>query len=259
MPAATIDQRYGDLDLTVVVPTRNEAANIAVFLRSVPESVAMIVIDKSDDATREIIRAIRPRNTLVLGCEGTLTEARQLGAERAATRWLLFTDADVAFAADYFADLAAALERLAADAAAGVGLLYGPKLSAGEYSGYYRRFARAQRIVDLLVPAASGSNMVVSRRAFAAVGGFDSALRCNEDSELGWRIARAGFRCRLDPKLVVWAVDHRRLRRGRLRKTLHSVARCVVLFFGLVPRRWRGRDWGYWSQPSSSAATRRDG
>jgi GT2 family glycosyltransferase len=181
----------------------------------------------------------------VLDCHGTLTEARQLGAERAATRWLLFTDADITFAADYFTSLDAALELLGAPEP---GLLYGPKLSADEFSGYYAGLARAQRFIDFLrIPAASGSNMIISRRAFAAVGGFDTVLQCNEDSELGWRIARAGFRCRFDPRLIVWAVDHRRLHRGRLRKTLHTVARCVVLFFGLMPQRWRGRDWGYWS------------
>jgi glycosyltransferase involved in cell wall biosynthesis len=235
-------------NLTVVVPTRDEAANVERFLRSLPESVPLIVVDKSDDATRDIIRTVRPRNTVVLDCHGTLTEARQLGAERATTRWLLFTDADVAFAADYFASLDAALERVAAHGAPEPGLVYGPKLSAGEYRGYYRALARAQRLIDLLsIPAASGSNMIVSAKAFAAVGGFDTVLRCNEDSELGWRIARAGFRCRFDPRLVVWAVDHRRLHRGRLRKTLHTVARCAALFFGLIPQRWRSRDWGYWS------------
>ncbi len=246
MPPATIVS--SSANFTVVVPTRNEGANVESFLRSLPESVPLIVVDKSEDTTRDIIRTVRPRNTVVLDCRGTLTEARQLGAERAATRWLLFTDADVAFAADYFANLDATLERLAAETAPALGLVYGPKLSTGEYRGYYRALARAQRLLDLLrIPAASGSNMIVARAAFAAVGGFDTVLRCNEDSELGWRIARAGFGCRFDPRLIVWALDHRRLRRGRLRKTLHTVARCVALFFGLMPQRWRGRDWGYWS------------
>ena len=111
-------------------------------------------------------------------------------------------------------------------------------------------------LAALRIPAASGSNMLVRADAFAAVGGFDTALTCNEDSELGWRIARAGFEWRCDSRLVAFATDHRRLRRGVLRKTLHTVFRCSALYLGLIPRRWRGHDWGYWRElrRSSSAA-----
>lgn len=91
--------------------------------------------------------------------------------------------------------------------------------------------------------------MLVTAEAFAAVGGFDTDLTCNEDSELGWRIARAGFSWRLDPQLVALATDHRRLRRGAWRKTLYTVFRCGALHVGLVPRRWRRHDWGYWHEP----------
>jgi cellulose synthase/poly-beta-1,6-N-acetylglucosamine synthase-like glycosyltransferase len=161
----------------------------------------------------------------------------------------VFTDADIVFADGYFERLRGVL---AEPGARSVALRYGPKLSTGEYRNYYRRFAIGQWLVNAAgVPAASGSNMVVDASAFAAVGGFDLQLTCNEDSELGWRLARRGFACRYDPGLIVWAVDHRRLARGRLRKSAHTFLRCLLLYFGLVPRRWRGHDWGYWSQRSS--------
>jgi glycosyltransferase involved in cell wall biosynthesis len=244
------------LDLTVIVPTRNEAANVGAFLRSIPADIAVVIVDGSSDETRAIVREARPANTTLLDCPGSLTAARQLGATRAATHWLLFTDADVVFADDYFDRLRTLIGTEAPGSSgretAAVGLVYGPKLSRGEFAAYYRAFAFAQRVVDLArIPAASGSNMVIAAPAFAAVGGFDTMLSCNEDSELGWRVARAGFRFRFDHCLTVWASDHRRLRRGRLRKTLHTAARCFLLYFDLVPLRWRHRDWGYWSEPSS--------
>jgi glycosyltransferase involved in cell wall biosynthesis len=245
-----------ELDLTIIVPTRNEAANIGPFLRSIPADIGVIVVDGSSDATRKIVHEIRPGNTTLVDCPGSLTAARQLGAQRAATHWLLFTDADVTFADDYFDRLRALIGSEATGPSHGrigaPGLLYGPKLSRGEFAAYYRAFAFAQRVVDFArIPAASGSNMIVAAPAFAAVGGFDTTLTCNEDSELGWRVARAGYRCRFDRSLTVWASDHRRLRRGRLRKTMHTAARCFLLYFDLVPQRWRSRDWGYWSEPSS--------
>lgn len=246
------------LDLTIVVPTRNESANIARFLASLPETIRLIVVDKSTDGTPELVERLRPFNTTLLHCPGTLTDARQLGAEAALTRWLLFTDADVAFDAAYFAR-AAELARGANGTrpAARRGsfrsrprhVLFGPKLSADAYRRYYRSFAAGQRALDLVrIPAASGSNMIVSADAFEAVGGFDTRLTCNEDSELVWRIARARFGWVFDPGLIVWAFDHRRLRRGRLLKTAHTLLRCTALYLDLVPDRYRSRDWGYWSQ-----------
>jgi glycosyltransferase involved in cell wall biosynthesis len=232
--------------LTIIVPTRNEAANIEAFLSSIPESTKLIVVDKSTDGTAELVRRRRPRHTAVLECNESLTAARQKGALAARTQWLLFTDADVKFAPGYFDALATCI---ASDEAHSLGMLLGPKLSADDYEGHYRRLEVAQRVLAALrIPAASGSNMLVRTDAFAAVRGFDTALTCNEDSELGWRIARAGFAWRCDPRLVAFATDHRRLRRGALRKTLHTVFRCSALYVGLIPRRWRGHDWGYWRE-----------
>ena len=231
-------------ELTIVVPTRNEAVNVGAFLDSIPAEPELIVVDNSSDGTADLVRRRRPRRTTVIECEESLTAARQKGALAARSRWLLFTDADIKFAPGYFDALARSLD---GHDASGAAMLFGPKLSADDYEGHYRRLAVAQRVLAAVrIPAASGSNMLVTADAFAAVGGFDTALTCNEDSELAWRIARAGFKWRCDPRLVAFATDHRRLRRGALRKTLHTVFRCSALYLGLIPRRWRSHDWGYW-------------
>jgi glycosyltransferase involved in cell wall biosynthesis len=237
-------------DLTVIVPTRNEAANIGAFLGSLPDEVPLIVVDKSTDDTRALVRHHRPANTTVLEYAGTLTAARQIGAEHAATRWLLFTDADVVFATGYFARLSTLLRSQPANR-----VWFGPKLSSDAYRRYYGCFAVGQRLLGRLrIPAASGSNLIVAADAFAAVNGFDTTLPCNEDSELVWRLAGARFGWVFDRHLVVWATDHRRLQRGRLFKAVHTVLRCSLLYFDLVPERWRGHDWGYWAEPRSNSA-----
>ena len=230
-------------DVTIVVPARNEAENIGPFLDSIPWSIPVIVVDESDDATPRIVTARRPHDTRVIRGHGGIAACRQLGAELASTPWVLFTDADVEFHADYF-------ERIAAGAPADV--IYGVKLSTGEYARYYRAFAWAQRLSHAVgIPAASGSNMLVRRETLLACGGFDEQLSCNEDSELVWRIRADGGSVRLDPRLIVWARDHRRLRRGVFRKTAHSVLRCAFLRSGLLPEPLRRHDWGYWSDARS--------
>lgn len=228
-------------DITVIVPTRNEAHNIEAFLCSVPERVKLVVVDASNDATPEIVRRIRPHRTVVLKDPGTITQARQLGADYSATAWLVFADADVAFHSQYFSRLCS-LDVWDA--------VYGPKQSQHEFRCYYQWLAYGQRLSHRLgVPAATGSNLAVQRDALMAVGGFDPELVCNEDSELIWRIKRAGFTVNYEPSLIVYAHDHRRLYRGLWRKSIHSIVRCTLLYLNVMPTRWRGSDWGYWSVP----------
>ena len=196
-------------DVTLIVPVRNERHNIGAFLRSLPEAAQIIVIDASDDDTPSLIRAIRPDNTRLIERKCNIAQARQLGADIAHTPWLLFTDADVIFSLTYFAEL----ERL--NAQAKLGVIYGAKKATDRFETYHTWFERGQRaFAKLGIPAATGSNMLISQRAFRASGGFDVRLPCNEDSELAWRVRRAGFKSEFAPQLVVYARDHRRLERG---------------------------------------------
>jgi GT2 family glycosyltransferase len=231
-------------DLTVIVPTRNEARNMSMFLASVPDQVQLIVADSSTDHTPELVETLRPHNLTVIRQQCSVTQARQLGARAAHTRWLLFSDADVSFARDYFHRLAAYTDYEA---------VYGPKLSRDHYAHYYRLIGWGQGAAHALgIPAVSGSNLLVRQDVFWDAGGFDLELACNEDSELGWRLKRRGFRVGFAPDLIVYARDHRRLHRGMVRKTLHSFVRCTLLYLNMMPAAWRSRDWGYWAAPSDS-------
>jgi glycosyltransferase involved in cell wall biosynthesis len=227
-------------DLTIVLPTKNEAHNIDRFLDAVPDAVALVVVDASDDDTLEHIAARRP-DARIVRKTGTIALARQLGSTVAVTDWLLFTDADVEFADDYF-------ERLRHLEPGDV--LFGPKLSHGPFAAHYRRMCLGQRwLARLGIPAATGSNLLVRAEALRAVGGFDVELPCNEDSEVVWRLEAAGYQTRFHERLCVYAFDHRRLEAGSHVKAWHSALRCALLYTGVLPRRWRQHDWGYWSAP----------
>jgi GT2 family glycosyltransferase len=199
----------------------------------------LIVVDASADSTADLIKTLRPDKTLIIHHPSKIAEARQIGAAAAPTPWLLFTDADVVFTPDYFKNLSHYQNYDAC---------YGPKLSKDHFIQYYRWFGWGQHLLQTVgIPAISGSNLLVNRRAFMTVGGFDLRLSCNEDSELGWRLKRGGYRVTFGADLVVYARDHRRLRLGLARKTLHSLVRCFLLYLDLIPDRWRSRDWGYWA------------
>jgi glycosyltransferase involved in cell wall biosynthesis len=233
--------------VSVVVPTKNEARNIARFLDSVPPGPEVLLCDASDDGTPEAALAARPLGTRVIRAEGTIAAARQLGAEASRGDILVFADADVTFAPRYFSRL---FLRPAWHA------LYGVKLSGdGQFARHYQMVAASQRFASGVagIAGASGSNMAIRRSAFAQLGGFRADLPCNEDSELFFRAHRLGLNVRFRRDLVVYAHDHRRLERGAWRKALHSLTRNALVFASCLrprtPRLLRG-DWGYWRQPA---------
>ena len=104
--------------LTVIVPARNEAANIAATLRSLLAAIGVVlqiiaVDDRSTDQTGAIMEAVAQgeggaggRTLQVLHVaelpSGWLgkTHAMALGAQQATGEWLLFTDGDVLFHRD---------------------------------------------------------------------------------------------------------------------------------------------------------------
>ncbi len=235
-------------DITIVLPTRNESRNIRNFLNSIPYNVNLVVVDASEDATADIVSSVRPDYTKVIRHPGTVTEARRIGADVATTSWLLFTDADIVFSREYFRNIENLEE---------YDLIYGPKLSLDRFRAYYQWFAYGQRLIHALgVPAASGSNCIIGKGVYERSGGFDTGLTCNEDSELAWRIGRMGYKSYFTFDLVVYAGDHRRLERGIIRKTLHSITRCTALYFNLIPDEWKSSDWGYWSHMDTNRELR---
>lgn len=227
--------------ITVVLPTKNEAGNLPRFLASLPERIPLIVLDDSSDNTPSVLAALRSRNTSLVQMAGGVAAKRQRGAELAESEWILFTDADIQFAPDYFDKV---YSYLMGD------LIYGPKLSAGKHELYYSLFSLGQSLSARLgLPAASASNMLVRRQALLQVGGFDLNLPCNEDTDLAMRLAKAEYKLKWTPDLVVYNLDHRRLRRGMTWRYGHIFARVLLLYLslnGAAPRRWLYSDWGYW-------------
>jgi len=228
--------------LSVVIPTRNEAALIGGFLAALPAPVELVVVDASDDDTPAIIERTRPHNTRIIRAPAGIAEAREIGAAAASGDWLIFSDADVHFAPGYFDRFTRYTN---ADA------VYGPKYATTAYQWYSRIFTGGQRLAHTLgFPAASGSNMAVRRKVLTAVGGFRCDLPVNEDSELFLRLAHRGYHIVFAPDLAVHSLDDRRLRCGAARKLVHSTARCALIALGMrvpLPQRLLRHDWGYWS------------
>ncbi len=169
---------------------------------------------------------------------------------RPAGEWLLFLDADCRAPTELL-DLY--FEQAVAD---DVGALAGEVLAAAgpatlaERYGAARGFLSAQaHLAHPYLPRAAAANLLVRRTAFEQVGGFHEGLRAAEDTDLCWRLQRAGWRLELRSEA---AVAHRyRATIGELRRQWRGYA---------AGRAWLARRYeGFTPEPAVWRALKRVG
>jgi GT2 family glycosyltransferase len=201
--------------ITVIVPARDEAADIAATLHSLlaqdyPNLQIIAINDRSTDRTGEIITTLAAQHPAKFRAlhvtelpEGWLgkTHAMALAARQAPTDYLLFTDADVLFRPD-------AIRRSLAYAAASNAdhLVTLPTTTIKRWDeaallSFFQIFgiwaARPWRVSD---PNAKndalgiGAFNLLRRSAYLHIGGFESLrMEIVEDIGLARRIKRAGL------------------------------------------------------------------
>lgn len=213
--AKLLTDRKPPLRVSVIVPARNEEANIADCVRSLlaqGQDVEIIIAeDGSEDATAEIVRqlaAAYPQVKLLsvpAVPEGWFGKPHALavGAEQARGRWLLFTDADTRHAPGRLDEV---IERAESE---GLDLVsFSPSQQTRTWwekaviPQVYRELARLypyERVNDPADPlaAANGQYLLIRRDSYAALGGH-AAIRnaVLDDVELARRAKRAGYRIR---------------------------------------------------------------
>jgi len=240
--------------LAVIVPARNEAANIAACLESLlGQDYARLRIvgvdDRSSDATGEIMDKLAAANPgriealhiaeLPTGWLGK-THAMAVAAREAMAKYdpeyLLFTDADVIFRADAIRRSVAQAVTSNADhfvlmptltvKTAGEAMVLSYLQVMGLWAVRPWRVADARAKRDAI---GVGAFNLVRAAAYQQVGGFDAApMEILEDLYLGRRIKRAGLRQRvaIGPGMVSvhWAAGAMGIVRG-LTKNLYAVFR----------------------------------
>ncbi len=139
--------------------------------------------------------------------EQSPAHARNVGAEHAATDWILFLDADCRPPADlldaYFEQpIADQVGALAGEVVPAPG---GPSLAA-RYGAARSFLSQQAHLQHPFRPRAVAANLLVRRAAFTAIGGFYEGVRAAEDTDFSWRLQAAGWRLELRAGA---AVEHR--------------------------------------------------
>jgi hypothetical protein len=185
--------------LTVILPVQAEREDyLDNWLASLPEPVELLLVDAGRGEAADWARRQGRERTAAIHSPGSIDEARELGGRQARTPWLLFTRSFSAFAPDYFHRL---------ESQSGAEMIYGPSFSYE--GGRWGWSPMSQRLLAWFnAPLVSTTNMVVSRHAFLALGGFKSHLSRHTFTAFAWQLRRKGYPIRFDPDLVV----HRRPR-----------------------------------------------
>ena len=245
--------------VSIVSPARNEARGIRKAVASFcgqdyPHLEVLVVEDCSSDATPEILEELRselPRLQIVPGKEpprGWLGKpnALELGRRAAKGEWIVFSDADVAYAPDLISR-AVAFAR-GKDAAM---LSLWPEFIAGEplETVICSKFALGFAIAPVwLVPfrslkfAAMGTGVfnMLRRDALEACGAFESLRDAVvDDIELGYKIKAAGFGQRValagDLLRIRMYYGFRETMEGFTKNSYPLLRKIPLLLFAFVP------------------------
>lgn len=199
--------------VSIIIPARNEEANIARAVRSVATQQGigeMIVVnDGSTDRTGEILEELRHEvpalevirvDELPEGWTGK-SHAAATGARAASGEWLLFTDADTEHRPG---SLAALLERAERERADLLSISPGQRVLAWWEKSViplvYVRLASLYRFEEVSDPgspraAANGQYVLIRREAYERAGGHEAVRgEILEDVELARRVKSSGGR-----------------------------------------------------------------
>lgn len=166
--------------LSVVIPTRNEAANITACLSTFvahPEIETVVVDNFSDDNTVKLAQEAGVTHTLLRGPERCAQ--RNAGWQAAQGDYILFLDADMIFPEETLQEL---LETLRSNQPPDA--LYIPEVRVGE--GLWIKARNLERSFYNATPI--DALRVIRRELLVAVGGYDVSLNACEDWDLDRRI-----------------------------------------------------------------------
>jgi glycosyltransferase involved in cell wall biosynthesis len=201
--------------ISIVVPARDVAATIDAQLAALASQLRgtgheVVVVDNgSTDDTRARIEAWSAAVPAIRTVDGTrqpgAAYARNVGSEAAVHDRIAYCDADDVVGADWIDGMATALgDHDLASGPIDLTRLNPPCVYAWRSVPGWDQLPAWHGFL----PSALSCNLGTTRRAFAALGGFDTSLVTGEDFDYVWRAQLAGFALHHEQRaLVHWRVD----------------------------------------------------
>jgi glycosyltransferase involved in cell wall biosynthesis len=195
--------------ISIIIPALNEQTNIAQCIKSLIAAETQQEIEKeiivadngSIDDTVNI--AINNGAKTIVKKGINIGALRNWGVDHSCGDLLAFVDADCIVSPDW---LQSALNCLQRESAAAVGSHHVLPSEAG-WLPKTSEIIKAHQIGTEATYIPSG-NLIVSRKAFKAVGGFDESLTTSEDVDICNRLVKNGFKIFLDPSIIAFHLGY---------------------------------------------------
>ena len=249
--------------LTVVIPAHVVDDASRIRLQSLVESLSSLCrVIIVDDASPVALEGSGRAEIIRLATNRGPAAARNAGAAMANTPFIAFVDSDVS-------GVNSALSLLVATCESDGVALAAPRVTSRPTGTRLARYEQMRSPLDgghdagrvragtriSYVPSAT---WVVRTEAWSEVGGFDETMRVGEDVDFVWRVVRAGWTCRYEPRASVEheprssfrtfvrqrftygtsVADLSRRHPGELkvlRMSWHSFVLWISFFIGLIP------------------------
>jgi len=207
-----------EVQVSVVVPCRNEAEHIRQFVSSLESQrlgglrwEVIIADGRSSDGTRRILDELAERHAWLRVIEnpGKVASSGLNAAIAAAAGGVIVRmDVHTEYAPDYVRRCVETLERTGADNVGGPwqakGVTYTGKAIAAVFNSPFAAGGALSRRRDYEGPVDTVFLGCWRRELFRGIGGFDPELVRNQDDELNFRIVRSGGVIWQSPRIVSW-------------------------------------------------------
>ncbi len=187
------------MKFSILIPAYNEEQSIASCLNSLisvayEDKEIIVVDDASTDLTVQVVERFQDKGIVLVRREknGGRAAALNFGLQKAAGDVIITTDADTVVPAGWLQRFAACLEQHDVVAVGGAYQAYNKEKSLVNATSILDQILNGVFKKSLIPNKLSGVNSAIRRSVLLHFGGFNENSWWSEDSELGWKLEKAG-------------------------------------------------------------------
>ena len=224
--------------VSIIIPVKDQPEDLLDCLKSLEklnyprDAREIIVVD--DGSKKSVSQLVTADNIQVIRREFSLGPAacRNIGAQNARGDAFAFLDADCLSGENWLAETVPFIQMAGAGAVGGFIDGFYQKTCLDRYEKAFSPLNMGKRLIaegrtdsGFYVPTA---NLLVSREAFTAAGGFNESLRLGEDVDFCWRLRSKGYTLVYTPMGVVAHKHRNRLGKMLQRRAAYGTSEAVL-------------------------------